>query len=266
MIEHVFEDLEAREWKGFFIRHNKAFVSVEDVCRACNTSIKKFKSFRRSRKAKQYDACAKDAGIECFVEIDGELWIHDCAVAQLARFFDNYELQIYLDQWLIWDRLGSISGSQENAYFLFGQAMSVLADPANSSNIPDVLITEFNYRDCLQSKLGGDTEVVIRVFQDEEYLQSCSAKDVDVEPKIEFKQYRVDLITDSHLFEIKTSRYWLQGLQQVNTYGTYYPTKQKGLVLFELSKATNLPLVKSHCEACDVQLFVMKSNGEFEKV
>lgn len=85
---------------------------------------------------------------------------------------------------------------------------------------------------------------------------------------------RIDILTDHHLVEIKNANSWKSAVGQLLMYGHYYPNHQKVMYLFELSKHTDLDLIKYHCQdffidvvtESDLDDYLLKSLLDVEQV
>jgi hypothetical protein len=64
---------------------------------------------------------------------------------------------------------------------------------------------------------------------------------------------RIDVLTESTVFEVKQAHNWKHALGQVLVYGSYFPDREKVIVLVGKTQQ-HIEIAKSHCAAFNVQV------------
>lgn len=218
-----------RQWNGRTIRQREqGYLSATDMCQACDKKVAYLNSFVRNQRIQimfKHDLNGN------FVIKDSESVWYKRPLAMALGCALNSELSYWIDEWLIWEPIEAADKTAElvekiQDFFSSGQLKTT------------ALVSEFSYRDHLRSVLGGISEVILGDGK-----------------------YRIDLLTDDAVIEVKFLADWLKGLEQVNTYSTYYPTKKKVLALFGQSRRQDLSYIRSYCAALQVEVIYLHSDG-----
>jgi hypothetical protein len=64
----------------------------------------------------------------------------------------------------------------------------------------------------------------------------------------------IDILTSSHLIEVKEWKRWKEGIGQVLCYGDYYPSHQKHIHFFGTAHQEFIDLVRKHCDKHSISI------------
>lgn len=79
--------------------------------------------------------------------------------------------------------------------------------------------------------LNGHNEKNIQEFCMEHYVFSKDRKR-RIEKEVACKVGRIDILTSSHVIEIKNMHNWMHAVGQITIYGSFYPSRHKALILY----------------------------------
>jgi hypothetical protein len=220
-----------RDWNGMVIRQKGEYLCASDMCLAAKKRLTYLASFLRTQRPQRVMNFDKK-GDFIVKELDGIWYKMPLAMVLASSLHGGLSLRVH--DWLIWEPLKGAGKLEEFTEELIAFSMH----PAQGNNI---LVSEFDYRNHLRSLWGGEKEVAI-----------------------EGGRYRIDLLTEDSLIEVKIISSWLKGIEQLNIYSAYYPAKKKKLVLFGSSRKQDLSFIHKSGSQFQIDVYWMPPDGSIQ--
>lgn len=77
---------------------------------------------------------------------------------------------------------------------------------------------------------------------------------IEVPIKLEYKIFKIDILTETEIIEIKNFKNFMKAIGQILIYSQYYPKHKKRIHFFNIKKDTPIEFLKNICEKYDIRL------------
>ena len=214
-----------KSWNNRTIRiRGDRYVSLTDMAQA--TGVKKLLSWDKTKAGKSFLSAASrklDLPTTALMELKTqEKWVHPIIFYNIVVNALPVAISFEMESW--WFELhGQTLDSVTNQVASLLPELVYLVPSTNRE-----LIWEKDYSDYLAEELDGEREVPV-------------------------PSGRIDVLTETEIIEVKEKADWLEAVEQVNRYSTYFPYKTKRIHLFGKSAKYSDSYISQYCEALNIR-------------